>query len=360
MGMVYVISQELKVLGVIDEFVSLIWRPAYYDVGDFELYISATDKAVELLQADRYLVRASDVSVDANGKTVCKNPMIIKNLWLTTDVENGDYFTVTGRELKYLLHQRIIWTQTNLTGTAESGIRRLVTENAIEPSDTNRVIPNLVLGELAGLTDTIVKQITGAYLDEAIKEICTTYNYGWELYIYDGELVFNVFAGVDRSYGQSGRPYVIFSEDFDNILNSEYQLSSEAYANTALVAGEGEGLERIRAEVGSDNAGLERYETYVDSRDISQNKDSENEIVLEDYLELLKTRGLETLATLNITEGFGGEVLHNVTFKYNVDYYLGDIVTVVNKYGIGKDVRVLSAIESEDATGVKLLPQFNI
>ena len=108
------------------------------------------------------------------------------------------------------------------------------------------------------------------------------------------------------------------------------------------------------------NSGLDRYETFTDARDISSNKGSENEIDDTTYLNLLAERGRENLATLSYTEGFSGEVLSDVAFKYGKDFFIGDTVTVINKYGIQKNVRVLSAIESEDETGVKLLPQFNI
>ena len=54
-----------------------------------------------------------------------------------------------------------------------------------------------------------------------------------------------------------------------------------------------------------------------------------------------------------------GEVLSDVAFKYLEDFNLGDVVTVINKYGINRAVRVVAAIESEDENGKKLLPQFN-
>jgi hypothetical protein len=66
------------------------------------------------------------------------------------------------------------------------------------------------------------------------------------------------------------------------------------------------------------------------------------------------------LASLAITEGFTGEVLSDAAFKYEADFFLGDTVTVINKYGLTKNVRVLSAIESEDEAGTTLVPQFNI
>lgn len=357
---IHVLDQSFNLVGLVDDYISVIWRPAYYEVGDFELYINASSEAVELLRKNYYLVRDTDIEVDADGNIAYSKVMIIKNINLTTDSEDGDYLTYTGRELKFLLHQRIVWKQTNLNSTAEYGIRKLVTENAISPTDPNRVIPHLVLGASAGLTERINTQVTGKHLDEAISGICATYNYGWELFIYNSALVFIVYAGVDRSFNQTERPYVVFSDDFDNILESDYQLHTEAYANTCLIAGEGEGLSRVTASVDSGESGLNRYETYVDARDVSQNKDTEDEITLEEYTALLQERGLESLATLTITEGFSGEVLSDMTFKYGEDFFIGDVVTVINKYGISKDVRVLSAIESVDDTGTKLIPQFNI
>ena len=352
-------SSNFSIEGVIDTYVSCIWRPSYSDIGDFELYLGASKEILDLLKINRYLVRTSDISVDAQGKSTYQKVMIIKNIELITDVENGDFLSITGRELKYLLHQRIIWEQTNLTDTAENAIRTLVTENAIQPTDTNRVIPNLVLGASAGLTDSIEKQVTGEYLDETIIQICTTYSYGFDMYIYNGYLVLIVYTGLDRSYDQTDRPYVVFSDDFENLYNTDYQIQTEEYANCTLVGGEGEGIERTYITVNSELSGLNRYETFTDARDISQNKDSEDEIPLQQYLQLLQERGRENLAEFQYTEGFSGEVL-DMAFKYGTDFDLGDIVTVINSYGISKNVRVLSAIESEDATGTKLLPQFNI
>ncbi len=359
MNNIYVLDQDFNLQGIIDEYVSIIWRPSYSDIGDFEIYLGATDKAINLLQENRYVVRSSNISVD-NGVATYKKVMVIKNIQLITDVENGDFLTVTGRELKFLLHQRIVWKQTNLTGTAENVIRQLVNENAIQPTDANRVIPNLVLGASVGLTDTITKQVTGEYLDKVVSEICATYNYGWEIFISDNKLALIICTGTDRSYDQTERPYVVFSDDFENLYNTDYQLSTEEYANTTLIGGEGEGLERVYTTVNNGNSGLNRYETFTDARDISSNKGSEDEIDLETYLKLLIERGRENLATLAYTEGFSGEVLSDVAFKYGEDFDIGDVVTVINKYGIQKNVRVLSAIESEDESGVKLLPQFNI
>ena len=359
MNNIYVLDQNLELQGIIDKYASVIWRPAYYDIGDFEIYLSATDKAIELLRENRYLVRSQDITVE-NGVTTYKKVMIIKNLQLTTDIENGDFYCVTGKELKYLLHQRIVWGQSILRDTVEYVLRRLIGSNAINPVEPTRTIPNMQHAEPKGYTERIEVQISNKQLDEAITELCKTYGYGWDIYITDNKLTVDIYKGVDRSYNQTTKPYVVFADSFENIYTTEYVYESEEYGNMTLVGGEGEGGDRIYAYVNNEVSGLDRYETFTDAREISQNLGSEDAVSLEDYLLLLEEKGRETLAELTTAEGFTGEVLSNLTFKYGEDFNLGDIVTVINKYGITKNVRVLSAIESDDESGTRLIPQFSM
>ena len=361
MATIYVLNPTTyKIEGIVDDYVSCIWRPSYSEVGDFEVYLGANRELVSLFQLNHFLVRSQDVSV-ADGVTTYKKVMIIKNIELKTNSESGDFLIITGKELKYILHQRIVWYQTNLSGTAEDAIRQLIDENAINPTNERRVIADLELGTAASLTDTIDKQLTGDYVDKAISDICVTYNYGWTIDIIDDKLIVTVYTGLDRSFDQMERPYVVFSPDFDNLYESDYQNKTENYANVALVYGEGEGTLKSKIPVELHSvSGLDRFECYVDASSLSRNKGSDDEIPVLTYLKLLAEKGLERVAELQYTEGFSGEILSNMTFKYGVDFNLGDIVTVINSYGISKNVRVVSAIESDDVTGSKLIPQFNI
>lgn len=360
MNSIYVLDQNFELQGVIDEYVSIIWRPAYYDIGDFEIYLGATDKAISLLRENWYVVRSSDISVK-NDVTTYKKVMIIKNLQLITDIENGDFYCVTGRELKFLLHQRIVWGRSIIKDSVEYALRRLIGSNAVHPVEPTRTIPNMQFAEPKGYPEKIELQTSNKQLDEEVIGICKTHGYGWDIYITDNKLTVDIYKGVNRSYGQTENPYVVFGDDFENLFTTEYVYESENYANMTLVGGEGEGSDRIYSYVNNELSGLERYETFTDARDISQNLGSETDAIsYEDYLRLLDERGKENLASKIIQEGFTGEALSDVAFKYGMDFFMGDVVTVINKYGIQKNVRVLSAIESEGEDGVKLLPQFSM
>lgn len=355
---IQVLDSSFNLIDVVDNYTSVIWRPAYYDIGDFELYVSASPEMVALLQKDRYLVRDVDISV-TDGVATYKKVMIIKKIQLKTDAENGDFLTVTGKELKWLLHQRIVWGRYIIRDTVEYALRRLIGANAVDPVEPTRAIPNMQHAEPKGYSERIDVQISNKQLDEAVIEVCKSYGYGWDVYITDKKLTVDIYKGVDRSYNQTERAYVVFGDSFDNLLETEYVYNGEAYANMALVGGEGEGNDRFYAYVNNEVSGLERYEVFVDARDITQETDTGETLSHEEYSLLLEERGNEKLAGMTETEGFTGSVL-DVSFKYGEDFGMGDIVTVINEYGISKDTRVVSVIESQDETGVTVIPHFNI
>lgn len=341
----YIYDTDMTMTGVIDDPVSALWTERYHKAGDMELYLRASSQAAGLLKKGCYVKRA-------DRDKLC----IIEHIEIREDGEEGDHLLVSGRDLKSLLDRRIIWEQTTLSGDVEDALRKIISENAID-TIPERIIPGLVLGpKNIPPGDTIKKQITGTNLMEAVEDICMTYQYGWDVLFQDGRSVVIFYKGTDRSYGQIGtdNPYVVFSTEFDNLLSSTYIQDMDQYRNVALVAGEGEGKARRRTVVGQ-AAGLDRYEMYVDARDVSSN---EGDITEADYMAQLYGRGVERLEACQIDETFEGEVDNTDMYICGRDYFLGDIVTVENKYGITASARVTEMIESWDENGYTAVPTF--
>lgn len=339
-----VYDKNEKLLGIIDEFTSLIWTKRHYECGDFELYMQCNDELLSLIRSGYYVNRTDD-------DMTC----IIESIKIDTDVEYGDYITVTGRDLKSILDRRIVWYQTSLYGKTEECIRRLIQSNAITPDIASRRIRNLKLGELHGFTETMEEQITGTNLYESVVNICKANKLGFNIYLKNHEFVFDLYKGTDRSYDQKIIPYVVFSPEFDNLPRSNYQYNTANYKNTALVAGEGEGTARRHAAV-EFGADLDRREMYIDARDISSN---EGEIDEFDYNQLLLGRGNNKLAEAIIAENIDGEIETLGQYTYGVDYFLGDIVQVKNEYGVEAKATVIEAIECEDTSGKRIVPTFS-
>jgi hypothetical protein len=351
---IYVLNDNFERVGIIDNYTSLIWNTRYYTPGDFELYVAADNRILELINNNTYLVRDKDMQGEEY-----RNVMIIDkpNIDLQTDVENGDYLTVTGKCLKSIVARRVVIHQTIMSGNITDCVNRLLSENIINPTDTKRKINNFTFDTSNTFNVSLSMQATGDNLAELFTEMLQNYGIGWDVYIKNGKFVFYLYKGVDRSADQSENPRVVFSYEFDNLLTSDYKEDVSTYANVAIVAGEGEGVERKKYETGDSSAtGLNRFEVFVDARDMSTN---EGEISTSDYNIMLAEKGNETLSELQKVITFEGEIDATRNYVLNRDFYLGDMVQVINEYGISKSTRIIEIIEADDENGESIIPTFS-
>ena len=81
--------------------------------------------------------------------------------------------------------------------------------------------------------------------------------------------VFDVVEGKNLVAGQSINPPVIFSPQFESLKSLQYTQSELNYKNVAIVAGQGEGIERRVIEVG-DFSAFNRHEIFIDARDVAE------------------------------------------------------------------------------------------
>lgn len=346
---IYVLNQSFERIGVIDDYESIIWTTRYYEPGDFEIKIPAGSKNIELLEKDNYLARFDDEAV-----------MVIERLNIITDIENGNYVLASGRCLKSILDRRVIWKRQSYSGTPENCIRRILTKNIISPENPERTISNFILGPANGFTGSIEAQYTGTNILDVVIEICKATGLGFKILLENKQFKFVLYEGADRSFKQDVNLPVIFSPDNDNIINTDYTEEKTYYKNVVLIAGEGEGAARKYADMGT-ATGLQRRELFVDARDITSGEEGETETALTEaeYTAALIQRGAEKMAEVAITQTFEGSVDTEVLYKLNEDFFLGDIVTAVNEYGIKAAPRITEIIEAESEAGYSVIPTFD-
>lgn len=341
---VFILNQNLEVISLIDDFVSLIWCRKYIECGDVELCVLASQKYIDILKLDYYIIRNDD-----------ETAYIIESVDIS-QTDEGDQIIVKGRCLKSILARRIVWQQTNLSGNVENAIRLLVSNALTSAAEgpASRGISNFILGKLQGLSGTIEMQITGDNLLDSVSEICTTFDLGYKVtFDNDGNFVFDLCQGKDRTISQSANKQILISESTNSLLNSSYSLNNTGYRNAALVAGEGEGLDRKTIEVTKDikeisTTGLQRKELYVDARDVSSN---DGQINADDYNALLAEQGIEGLSEATTTESLSADIDMSGFYQYKTDYDMGDKITILNEYGIQTDVRIVGITESWDENG---------
>ena len=345
-----VLNKSLDVIAIVDVYESIIWTERYYEYGDFELYTAMTQDLLNYIKTDNYIQRVGSDRV-----------MIIEEIRIDTDSETGNHITITGRSLESILDRRVIWSQTTISGNLQNGIKKLVNENIISPSKEERKISNFIFkdstdSQITGLT--VEAQYTGDNLYDVISKVCEEKSIGFKVSLNENkQFVFELYAGADRSYEQTNYPYVVFSPNFDNIINSNYLESKENLKNVALVGGEGEGTARKYLAIGN-TSGLDRRELFVDARDISSEGEDGETLTTEQYNELLKQRGNEYLADYTDLVSFEGAVETNIMYKYGVDFFDGDIVQIANEYGHEAKVRILEVVISENEEGNSIYPTF--
>ena len=258
MDEVYVLNKNLEMIGLIDTYKSLIWVPRYNQLGDCELYLEATAENLAILQKDYYITRNDD-------DMVCQ----IKKIEIDTDVENGNYLIVTGYDVKRFLDQRIIWSTMSCDGNVENFIRSMVDSTLGNANLYARQIvrPNgsrmFFLGTAVGFTEVTTEQVTYKNVGEKVREYCMKYGWGYRVILNDENFYFQLYKGTDRS------GTVIFSDQYENLSTTIYLEDETNLGNVALVAGEGQGSKRSR-NVSGYAEGVDRYEIYVDAKDISK------------------------------------------------------------------------------------------
>jgi hypothetical protein len=382
---VFIFDTAFQLVKIIDSYESFIWTERYSEYGDFELYLPIDSDIVQYLKTDYY------VEIRESNRT-----MIIEEIQINTDIDNGPSLKVSGRSLESILDRRIIWNQSTFSGKLNDVVRKILYENIMAGAGAERCID---IFEYVDTDDEYISsitvpqiQFTGDNLYDVIKSICDAFEIGFRITTGEAEerdtgltyFYFELYAGTNRSYEnddgteQFKNPHVVFSPTFDNLLDSSYFESNKALKTVTLVAGAGEGPDRVKVEVPSSSGagtGLSRRELFTDARDLTQESQQQDEngnittvtLTPEEYNAALTERGNEKLAECTVINSFEGGVDPGIEYKYgsehdvkmgDADYCIGDIVQVENEYGMGFRCRVSEFIRSFDSSGSMTYPTF--
>ena len=322
-------NTERETIGIIDTANSIIWHSKYFGVGDFEIYIEATEKNMSLLQVGNYVTRQNNEEVG-----------IIEKIEITFSINSGYMLTATGRFAKSLLDRRVIYkldgntnTPTILRGNVEIAVRQTVLDNAINCTfDSRRNIPILGLAGLKNLTPVIVdengdaaqKQVSYQNLLEYTDGVLQEYGLSANVIYNDSnkKLLYAVYQGADRSTDNTdGNEPIVFSIEYDNLNSSNYLFDETKIKNAALIGGAGEDLERFYSLLTENKNGLQLREMFVDAHSNSRT---------------IKASALQTAYPTGTFTGLnfvvGGVVYATLVLKLDTEYSLS---TLQNKFPTG-------------------------
>lgn len=380
---------------IIDSFESFIWTDRYAEPGDFEIYMPIAKAPLEYIKRDYYLwIKESD------------RMQIIEDISITTDAENGDHITITGRSLESILERRVVWAPTAVNSSLQSGIQKLLNENAINPSDNKRRLSPLrfVWNQDERLSELLIENFFfGENLLDIVETYCELYGLGFKI-IFNEELStfdFSLYYGEDRSYDQETNPWVVFSAAYNNLIGSNYYESFKNLRTAAVIGSDDDetyGREIVTLDDYPSMTGLERREMFVDGSSVRWEVNEPDEEAIEEEIRnsrwansshttemqikdkiqqdieaawnrakktaqasvrsQLEDMGKEELSKTFITKTFEGEIEAVRQYVYGVDFFIGDIVQVRNQYGKEASSRITEVIRSHDTAGYMLVPTF--
>lgn len=354
---VYILDELLRRTAVIDRYESLIWTERFRDVGDFELVVPAERGFRNLLGVGTNLVIPAS-----------KRVMTVETVESGVTAEGSAMLTVSGRSFEKVLEDRVNrngfalgdspsedWI---LTGTPGNIARKIFDDlcryNTIIPGDN---IPFLTPGSLypAGTipepTETYEVRLEPDTVLGSIKKLCELYNLGFRLVRNQdrSELYFDIYSGNDRTTLQTTLPTVVFSTSLDNLSDTKELTSIANDKNVAYVFAKNGAVEVYADNVSPSISGFQRRVLVVTATDIDLPAGAE-------LTAALMQRGREALAEHRPVIAFDGEISQYSAFKYERDYFLGDLVEMRSPDGLATNMRVTEQIIISDKEGVRSYP----
>lgn len=301
------------------QYINLQWTRRYYESGEFSVQISYS----EFIAEAKYIYCPTRKEVGIIQKIEYKHD------------GNKKVVQLTGHFLEIILKDKVIYPTFYGTGNVETAVRNCF--------NTYKEDMNIYLGELLGMTDTLVWQSTGDELSEKFYDLLQNYETSYRC-TYDyvqNKIFFELFKGLDRTQSQSVNNFVCFSSTFNNIRIAKSTQNSSDHKNYAIVAGQGEGADRIYTNIDM-SSGAYKQKLYVDARDLQY--DAEHQ-TYQSYIDSLIQRGKEKLLDHAMINNINVDVSTS-PFVYLEDFDIGDKVTVIiNDLNLTMEQRIIEVIE---------------
>lgn len=328
--------------------------------GRFELRVPLSENSIVNLTEGNYILFE---------KNVCG---IIKKVHAS--LEDAQQVTITGFLTKHFLEYRSFLVTTQYHDYLSNIAIDMVNDLIVNPEDDRRKIDFVSItedSEYIPETDNKIRiQNTGDTLLNVLSEMVMPYNFGFDLlpilsnYEEDEEesniskFEFRVLKPNDRTVGNiDGNVPVVFSFELDNLNSFIYEEDGSNYRNIAIVASEGQGVQRHIIEVGDDESeGIDRLELYVDARDLQSELVDGTVIDTEELEEKMIQRGYQKLSETQRFISVDGTINSGDTkYIFEQDFFLGDYVTIMNDE-LNKQVNVqITEITKSISSGIEYL-----
>lgn len=364
---VYILDSLYRRTAVVDRFESLIWTERWKEIGDFELLITSTPVTRSMF--------AANVPVALNES---RRVMLVETVEDSTDPDGRKRLKVKGRSLEKLFEDRAARYSTqnttdhptwNIQGTPMSVVNQMFTHICVAGGlHSGDIIPLYAPGSayppdnIPETSGSIIWEQEPSSLLSAFKNLADIYSFGFRLYRDGdkGQLLFNTYTGSDRTSQQNLLPAVIFSPGLDTVHNTTKFMTVENAKNVAYVVNE-QGFQMVYADdvdLANLPTGRNRRVLMVTPGKLMVDDGTGTQVdptptELSNYL---IQEGKYALAEYRALLAFDGETNPRGSYKYEIDYFLGDLVEMRDEDGVGNNMRVSEQIFVSDGEGDRAYP----
>lgn len=379
-----IMDTDFNIRYIVDMYESCIWTLRVKEAGDFEIYTLVDDDFLKIVTegiANGWYLFCEKFYDKENDRA---NLMLIETNEIESDVENGAKMKVTGMDLKGLLTRRIVIGQkTFKSGTEVNEVMKtLINENIISPSDwtksyqdhiygdititipaADRRIDNFVIIEEPGTYEKLTGdlQYNGEDLYSIFSDLSDKYKvcYDIKYNFTTGNFELFIFPYRDRTYDQNDLAPILFSPGFENLKNSKYLESNSIEKTFGLIIGEGDEFNAMYNIIGG-GTGLARREIGISGTDVSrEDEERGQQWGNKDYLNMLLEKGKSEMAKNVRVKTYEAEAETSRGYSYPEDFNIGDIVEIINEWGISSKVLVSEVILSISKSSMNIVPTFS-
>lgn len=380
---IWLLDRNRQSIGLIDDYISLLWTERYNEAGDFEMVVPITSRYVKYFLPDNYLWNKESGAV-----------MVIDYIQIETDYEAGNRIQLKGFSFEYVLNRRVVHGYTFDEAQVSKVLKSIFLLNFIEPENEARKIDFIQYREPSSTDGNLLYSgniASAATCYELMTDMCMQTGLGFRARMSEnGTFTFSVYNGIDHSWDQDKNPWRVYSPKYNNLLQTEFYQNMENYANSAVICGE-EASQTINPTNGDiynwpqvwtyidgDETGIERREVFVDESSVErwqgvymlgkylafEMKPSQDQTrgwkKLDEatYAKMLQIKAKEELNKLAIDTKFEATADWQTQWKLNQDVFLGDIVQVENEYGMTMRCRISEVIIAHDINGYQVYPTF--
>lgn len=296
-----------KPVAYVDDMTYFRFERSYQGIGTWD---------IKLPMSSKYLPRLRGANMIAYGPR--RAGLILSRQFEDNDDNYG--LTISGAELKGMTAKRIVIPpsgsayQSYTQAAPEYVIDQLLTAQLLSPANANRKVFGTIKLYTPG-EEQISYDGRFSVLAEDVVAIAEASQVGWYADIDQRGVVWGMYRGADRRVSAHVGSTVLLSANRDNLGQRTY---SETYSipNTAIVAGQGEGVDRHIITVNDSNVGIDRNEMFVDARDVESDEE-------------LPQRGTEKLAEESESEVYSFGMANSSVKAYIAGTFdLGDQCTV--------------------------------